>query len=393
MNDGRFFIVLPTYKQAKLTAWDMLKDLSIQTGQNPKINETELLVRFDNGSTIRLVGSDTGDSLRGTTMDGVCMDEWALQDPEVFTKIIVPALSDRNGWIVKSTTPSGQNHAYEDWEKSNKKHFYPVSFTNVFSNEMINKLKAEMSEDEFNQEYLCQFLAYAGLVYNNFNESVHVVEPFDVPKEWTRLVGIDYGQTNPTAIPLIAIDYDGNCYIYDDEIYTSNQSVEDTSKILLNKLIGCKYYAYIDPSTMAKDHTRKLPDGSFNRYSVFQEFQNNNVAGLMLGINQVLAGINKVKQLFAQNKLFIFSNCTNVLDEIRHYRWKQSKNKDVNAPETPVKVKDHAMDAIKYSLTSYFEATPRVEPNRYKAEDGNLTLEGWEKMEKMQKKTREVQFV
>ena len=109
-----YFIVLPTYKQAKMVAWDILKDRSLPF--NAKPNETELTVEFPNRSKVSLKGSDKPDSLRGPGLDGLVLDEWAFHDkPEVSTKILRPALADRQGWRMKLTTLNGENHAWDDY--------------------------------------------------------------------------------------------------------------------------------------------------------------------------------------------------------------------------------------------------------------------------------------
>ena len=359
-KDRNYFIILPTYKQAKRVAWKMLKSVALDTGIQYKPNETELKITFVNGSFVQLLGSDQPDDIRGIAADGVWLDEWSLHKPSIYTEIIVPALMDRKGWVVKSFTPKGQNHAYEDFSKAVDPYFLPADKTGVFDDTELNRAREIMSPEEFEQEMLCKFLTYSGLVYNNFSDNAHIVKPFEIPAAWTRLVGIDYGLTNPTAIPLMAVDYDGCVYVYDDDIYETDTEVASTAKMLKDKVSGLNYYPYIDPSTIAQDQSKKLPDGSSVRYSIFQEFQDNGVERLVPAINSVRPGINKIKTLLTQNKLKIFSTCTNVLLELRNYRWKVNKNKeDANNPEQPVKVNDHMMDAIRYAIATYFENTPQ----------------------------------
>src|SRR5712692_1716320 len=56
--------VMPTYKQAKLAAWDMLQFYA-QPIPGALPNEAELSIRYPNGSKIQLFGADNPDALRG----------------------------------------------------------------------------------------------------------------------------------------------------------------------------------------------------------------------------------------------------------------------------------------------------------------------------------------
>lgn len=60
----------------------------------------------------------------------------------------------------------------------------------------------------------------------------------------------------------------------------------------------------------------------------------------------VWAGIQKVKSM----PLYITKNSVNLLKEIKSYKWKTNKEGEVLATEEPVKVNDHAMDALRYAI-------------------------------------------
>jgi hypothetical protein len=97
----------------------------------------------------------------------------------------------------------------------------------------------------------------------------------------------------------------------------------------------------IDPATRNKN--------PINGQSVQAEFADNNFICIN-GNNEVLAGINRVGEYFQQNKLYICSNCTNLIEEIHGYKW-DDKAVD-GAKEKPVKVADHACDALRYLIMS-----------------------------------------
>jgi hypothetical protein len=77
---------------------------------------------------------------------------------------------------------------------------------------------------------------------------------------------------------------------------------------------------------------------------------------LVLGNNDVKAGILRVNGMIARNELKFTTNCENLIKEIPQYRWAKyssSKTTDRNNPqEMPTKKDDHSMDAIRYGMMS-----------------------------------------
>lgn len=53
-----------------------------------------------------------------------------------------------------------------------------------------------------------------GQFFDVFNEAVHVVKPFKIPDGWIRYRAMDWGTAHPYSVLWIAVDYDGNSYVY-----------------------------------------------------------------------------------------------------------------------------------------------------------------------------------
>ena len=74
----------------------------------------------------------------------------------------------------------------------------------------------------------------------------------------------------------------------------------------------------------------------------------------------VFSGINRVKQFLkvvdGKPKLFIFSNCVNMIREIKGYWW--------GANDSPKKVDDHAMDELRYYISSKPVPTKAPKPTK-----------------------------
>ena len=162
-----YFYVAPLLKQAKTIAWARLKQMVAPLAMlgAVEINESELSVRFlSNGAVIRLYGADNPDAMRGVRLDGAVLDEVAQMKPDVWDEIIQPALSDRRGWCWFIGTPKGINlfsHLFfaaesrADWGRAR----YTVYDTDALDSDEVARMRAEMAEQAFAREYLCDFTA------------------------------------------------------------------------------------------------------------------------------------------------------------------------------------------------------------------------------------------
>ena len=165
---GMYAYLAPFRNHAEQIAWGYLKHY---TSQIPaiSINEQKLSILLPNGATIRIFGADNPDALRGMYFDGVVIDEVAQIKPTLWGEVIRPALADRKGWAAFIGTPKGINlfsQLYDqalnlmskgdpDWIAM----LYSVEQTHVIDEKELAALKVEMSENEFRQEFLCDFSA------------------------------------------------------------------------------------------------------------------------------------------------------------------------------------------------------------------------------------------
>ena len=73
----RFHMLSPTFRQAKSTIWDYLKQFSASI-PGARFNESELRADYPNGSRISLLSAENPNSIRGIFSDGFCIDEAGL---------------------------------------------------------------------------------------------------------------------------------------------------------------------------------------------------------------------------------------------------------------------------------------------------------------------------
>jgi phage terminase large subunit len=159
-QNARYAYVAPLYGQAKAVAWDYLRRFSEPLLANA--NETELRVDLVNGARIRLYGADNPDTLRGIALDGVVLDEVADMKPRVWSEVIRPALSDRQGWAVFIGTPKGHNSFYDIWQRAqNDPEWFTLrlkaSDTHIIDDAELKSAREQMSEDQYAQEWETSF--------------------------------------------------------------------------------------------------------------------------------------------------------------------------------------------------------------------------------------------
>ena len=170
----RYGYLAPYFVQAKEIAWQYLKRYSqpmLEMGG--KANESELSITYaHNGAVIRLYGADNADRLRGLYFDGIVADEAQDIAPSALTSVILPALSDRQGWLDLSGTPKGWGNLLGQSYKQaadDPEWFVQVlkaSQTGLIPPDELARLRKRMPENEYLQEFECSFdAAITGAYY------------------------------------------------------------------------------------------------------------------------------------------------------------------------------------------------------------------------------------
>jgi phage terminase large subunit len=210
-KDARYAYVAPFRQQAKETAWLYLKEAARPFIKSEKdIRESELRVRLINGSWITLYGSDNPDALRGIYLDGVILDEYGDCRPNLWAEVVLPTLSDRQGWALMIGTPRGKNAFYDavalarthpDWYHMILK----ASASGILPDKELAQMKALMSDDQYAQELECSFDAavlgtYYASIISMMEDKGHMQKANLYDPEQPVHVSLDLGFTDSTAI-------------------------------------------------------------------------------------------------------------------------------------------------------------------------------------------------
>ena len=338
-KECRIAYIATTYGQARDIIWNTLvKEL------NPiilKANESRLEIEVKNleGTTslIQLRGWENVETLRGQKFHFIVVDEVAMMRNfwVNWQEVVVPTLTDTKGEVLFISTPKGYNHFYELYNKELEDKDFKSFHFSTFDNphipaEEIEKLRTQLTDTRFSQEYLAEFKKTEGLVYKDFKRELDIVSA--LPESFkVVIVGLDFGYKNPAAILKIGIDSD-NTYWITEEWYKTGQTNEQLGEIVL-KMHPVSCY----PDCAEPDRIEALRKMGVNCREVSKDVE---------------AGIDKLTELFKQRRIKIHQSCSNLIWELETYSYPDRKPMQ-NEKETPIKENDHAVDALRYAIYNY----------------------------------------
>ena len=341
---------------------DWIEDIVMTSGRKDSPASgviDQILVKnvFGGISVIGFKSCEMGrERFQGSSLDFVWFDEEPPQDIYEECRMRV---ADRKGDIFGTMTPlKGLTFVYEEIylnPKNDPEIWY--EFMEWADNPYLPKseialLEQTLDETTLQARKLGKFCTREGLVYPEFDETVHVIPPFSVPPEWQDTISIDPGLKNPLSAHWYAVDFDGNVYVV-AEHYAAGLDVDSHADAIfaVSEKIGWKkdargrLTALIDPAADSRTLAAKR--------SVTELFYDRGILADPHVCKDVFAGIAQVKRYLSRKNgmpdLYIFSNCVHMIREFKGYFWGND--------EAPVKRDDHAMDELRYYLMTKPQAS------------------------------------
>jgi PBSX family phage terminase large subunit len=211
------------------------------------------------------------------------------------------------------------------------------------------------------------WVAAEGLIYEDWDPAVHLVDPFSIPAEWTRWWTVDFGFTNPFVLQCWAEDGDGRLYLY-REIYATKVLVEDHARKILSIVAPGGVWQEPKPRAIIADHDAE-DRATLERHlgmstSPAKKTVKDGIQAFAARLRP--AGDNRPRIYIVRGALVERDPaledakkpcCT--AEEIVGYVWDAAPGKQPK--ETPVKENDHGMDAGRYMVAERdLGARPRV---------------------------------
>lgn len=329
-----YLVVAPTYGLLQRVTFPEAKRF-LDTFAPGEYKAMERAYYLPTGGKVFFGSADRPLTLEGVHVRATWLDEAGQMKREAWD-VALRRVGFHKGRILATTTPYNlgwlKTEVYDRWKAGDSDYEvvqFPSIWNPAYPKEEFERAKETLPDWKFKMFYLGQFARPEGLVYQDFDPGRHVVEPFEIPASWRRIIGVDFGYNNPTAAVWLAVNPDGVVYAY-REYYQRNKLPEesgaDIKQLSKDERID---YAACDPSDPAAIE-------KYRRLGILARAAN----------NAVKEGIEAVITLFKSNRLFIFRGLVNLLDEIENYRWKE---KQEQLKDEPVKEYDHALDALRYA--------------------------------------------
>ena len=339
-----------TYQQARDIAWELLKKELYPIAKS--INESRLEMRLkvlnsDKESILQLRGWEAIEAERGKKNDFLVLDEVASYRNfwSGWREVLRPTLTDTRGEALFPSTPKGFNHFYDlsNLELTDKdfKSFHFTSWDNPFlPKDELEKAKATLPADRFAQEYEASFQKTQGIVFKEFSREKHLYD--ELPKErFDKYGGVDFGYRNPAAV--LDARFNGEKLYIEDEWYKR----ERTDIQIADYVSLCKFKAvFPDPENAGAIEELKR--------------KNLNVREVAKGKGSIKSGLQSIRELLIRGDLMINKKCVNLISEFEMYSY-EDEQAERNEQENPIKANDHAIDALRYVVSSLIPLIIRKE--------------------------------
>lgn len=214
----------------------------------------------------------------------------------------------------------------------------------AFPRAEYDRARSVLPRWKFNLFYRGQYEKPAGLIYDSFDEAVCKIPRFPIPKEWPVFVGHDFGGANPAAMFYAIQPTTGLIFAFAEyrprEKRSVYQQVVDFGKITAG---------YNVIKRIGGSHQEEGWRGDYTTHGwPIQEPKQ--------PVRDVEVGIEHVFGLHSLNKVMVFSDLHDYLDEKMSY----SRELDENYQPTD-KIEDkerfHLMDAERYILSDFTPET------------------------------------
>lgn len=204
-----------------------------------------------------------------------------------------------------------------------------------------------------------------GIVYEGWDATKHIIDHFDIPRDWRRVLGIDFGYTNSFVAQWWALDHDDRIYLYREWVRSKMMVEHHAARI--KGMIGDEPKPYL----IVCDHDAE------DRATLEYHLGLRTVAAkksVQIGIQEVASRLQVVGD--GKPRLFVLRGALvdrdplldeakkpiGLSEEIDGYIWQDDNGK--TAKEEPVKLNDHSVDTCRYVCMALQTDTPWIDPGK-----------------------------
>lgn len=356
-------------------AWKLIVDNNLIPVRRK--SERELFMQLANGTHIECRSEENPDQLIGEGLDLIVLAEAARLKHRTWDQYLRPALADRRGMALFTSTPRGFNWFFDFYQHGQKgsptyrkgwrSWTVPSRMNPILGEKEIEEARRTSTPEAFGQEWEAKFISYGGLVFPEFDSLVHVrshiYNPFFETQLW-----VDPGISAPYSCLLVQITPDETVNVL-DEIYRTGRTTE---YIIMEA--EEKWGQYITLNGRPRDDVVVTVDKAAAEAAGTWRNRGYRAGGDKPALKK---GI-EVHHDFLVNPLWsdrdagiivprmtFDPRCVATIHEygVYHYPDEIRKRIETNPTEAPVDIDNHSMDAIRYGLFNrwphLFNETPK----------------------------------
>lgn len=300
--------------------------------RDAQFNKSILKYNFANGSYIEFFSTDQSDKLRGARRTDLYINECNNIPFDAYQQLMVRTSNEI--WLDYNPTSS----FWVDKEvltADDVDHIVLTYKDNEALPDSIIKEIEKAKEKAKTSNYWSNWWKVYGLGQTGSLEGVCIPDwkEITLPLEARLLCyGMDFGYSNdPTT--LVALYKYNDAYIFDEVFY---------KKGLLNRDISNLLKTYDATEIVYADSAEPKSIAELNHYG-----------HMVYPVKKGRDSINHGLSLINQNKIYITKQSKNLINELRNYIW--MSDKQGNVLNKPIDAYNHAIDAMRYAITSQLE--------------------------------------
>jgi len=335
---------------------------------------------YSNGSRITVGGMDKATRIMSTEFDVIYvqeaielnLDDWESLTTRLrgiaipYQQIIADTNPDTPTHWLKRRIDEGKTIMLDTRHEDNPVYFDKKGELTPKGKTYLTRLD-NLTGVRYQRLRLGLWVAAEGLIYEEWDPLVHLVDKFTPPDSWARYWTIDFGFTNPFVLQRWAEDQDGRLYLYAEQ-YRHGKTVYDHAKDLLKQIKDSEgNWLEPKPSVILADHDAEGRETFARSIGLSTTPANKKVLdGIQAVQRRMKKGSDGKPRLFIMRDtlyerdqtLFNQRKPTSTIEEVPGYIW---DTRATRQKEQPLKQDDHGMDALRYIVAEKdLGSRPRV---------------------------------
>lgn len=347
-----------------------IKPFIVETAEYAKFRDSDKTLTFCNGSTLKFGYCDNENDVhqyQGQEYDIIFMDEATHFTESMFDAIKAcnRGANDFPKRFYLTCNPGGVGHGWvkrlfvdRDYKKGENADNYTFVRSSIYDNQALLDKDPEYLQtllalpDDLRKAWLDgDWDMFAGQFFTEFRTDKHVIEPFQIPSWWTRVIALDYG-LDMLSVYWGAFDDEGNGYIYKEfnrsDLPVSQAAAEIRAMVSEEELTHGRLLVYApgDLWGRTKDSGKTIAELFGENGVTFVKADNNRQNGWMT-LKEWLQPVGEGEN--AHPRLRFFSCCGEIIRCLPLLQYAKGNSMDCATEPHDI---THAPDALRYLIQS-----------------------------------------